>query len=83
MSPPQIPAADLSALAPPMHSTWVTDDTGIRTACGKTWRRGEPRTFQATAQNADVTCVECVKTLKAAGLAVGSYVEKPTIVVED
>lgn len=50
-----------------MHFSWVINNDGIKAGCGFTWRRGEPAA-RFTNQKGDVTCPECVKTLKAAGM---------------
>lgn len=51
-----------------VHAYWTFTDDHIRTACGIVWHRGESPIRVSTQQ--DVTCEECAKTLRAAGVAV-------------
>ena len=55
--------------SPVIHRWHTADNDGIRAVCGYVWKFGEPRRSWATQIEA-VTCEECRKTLKAAGMGI-------------
>lgn len=65
-------ATDPDLLAPAaVHSIHVSTNERVRMACGYTWERGSEPKPQWTGQWDDVTCDDCVETLRAAGIAAG------------
>lgn len=58
----------LASALPPMHYIHALRSEGITFACGAFWKRGEA-VMRCTSQAGDVTCEECAKTMRAAGVS--------------